>query len=233
MALNVDFSSFKALPNYQKAVLVAVPVIMLLAAFVWFVYMPKNAQIVAIEQQIAQINNEINVNEAKARRLDELKRENAALDKQLTLLKEQLPPESEVATLLKQVSDLGIKTGLDFKLWKPADRRPGSSGLYTEIPVEVEVAGGYHALGAFFDRIGKLSRIVNVSGLKMSNVKSDKDRLMIQTTFRATAFAAIDEAAAAAAATAPAAGKLPPGAKPPKGQKAPVSSPPKPGGKGA
>jgi type IV pilus assembly protein PilO len=192
MALDLTFNteSFKALPAYQKVVLCAIPIIGLLAAFVWFIYMPKNAEIAALEQQIAQINNEINVNQAKARRLEELKRENAELAKQLALLKEQLPPESEVATLLKQVSDLGIKTGLDFKLWKPSDRRPGSSGLYTEIPVEVEVAGNYHAVAAFFDRIGKLPRIVNVSGLKMGGGKLEKDRLMIQTTFRATAFAA-------------------------------------------
>lgn len=198
MALDLNLDAFKSLPGYQKAVLVAIPVIMLLAAFVWFVYMPRNAEIAAIEQQIAQLNNDINVNQAKARRLEDLKRENAELAKQLTLLKEQLPPESEVATLLKQVSDIGIKTGLDFKLWKPSDRRPGSSGLYTEIPVDVEVAGGYHSVGAFLDRIGTLPRIVNVSGLKMASPKTDKGRLMIQTTFRATAFAAIDETAAPA-----------------------------------
>lgn len=195
LTLNTD--SFKALPGYQKAVLAAMPVIALLAVFVWFVYIPKNAEIASLEQDIAQINNEIAVNQAKARRLEELKRENTELAKQLALLKEQLPPESEVATLLKQVSDLGIKTGLDFKLWKPSDRRPGASGLYTEIPVEVEVAGSYHAVAAFFDRIGKLPRIVNVSGLKMANGKLDKDRLMIQTTFRATAFAAIEDPAGA------------------------------------
>lgn len=198
MALTLNADSFKALPGYQKAVLAAMPVIALLAAFVWFAYIPKNAEIASLEQEIAQINNEIAVNQAKARRLEELKRENTELAKQLAQLKEQLPPESEVATLLKQVSDLGIKTGLDFKLWKPSDRRPGASGLYTEIPVEVEVAGNYHAVAAFFDRIGKLPRIVNVSGLKMANGKLDKDRLMIQTTFRATAFAAIEDPAGAA-----------------------------------
>ncbi len=221
MALELKLDSLKALPGYQKAVLAAIPVIMLLAAFVWFVYMPKNAEIAAIEQQIAQINNDINVNQAKARRLEDLKRENAELDKQLTLLKEQLPPESEVATLLKQVSDLGIKTGLDFKLWRPSDRRPGSSGLYTEIPVDVEVAGGYHAVGAFFDRIGTLPRIVNVSGLKMSGSKADKGRLMIQTSFRATAFAAIDETAAPANAGG-ATGKPGTKGKGPKAGKAPA-----------
>ncbi len=226
MALNLTFNteSFKSLPPYQKVVLAAIPVIAVLAAFVWFIYMPKNAEIVALEQQIAQINNDINVNQAKARRLEELKRENAELAKQLALLKEQLPPESEVATLLKQVSDLGIKTGLDFKLWKPSDRRPGSSGLYTEIPVDVEVAGNYHAVAAFFDRIGKLPRIVTVSGLKMGSGKLDKDRLMIQTTFRATAFAAMEDAAAGATDGQP-------GGKPAAGN--PQPPPKKRGGSGA
>jgi type IV pilus assembly protein PilO len=215
MALNLTLNTeaLKALPPYQKAVLAAILVIALLSAFTWFIYIPKNAEIAALEQQIAQINNEINVNQAKARRLEELKRENAELAKQLAVLKEQLPAESEVATLLKQVSDLGIKTGLDFKLWKPSDRRPGSSGLYTEIPVEVEVAGNYHSVAAFFDRIGKLPRIVNVSGLKMGGGKLDKDRLMIQTTFRATAFAAMEDAGASGASNGPPGGN-PAAAKP-------------------
>ncbi len=189
MALDLNLDSIKALPGYQKALMVAILVIAALGAFVWFVYIPKNVEIAALEQKVAEINNQIAVNQAKARRFDELKRENTELARQLAVLKEQLPPESEVASLLKQVSDLGTKTGLDFKLWKPTDRRPAPSGLYTEIPVEVEVAGGYHAVAAFFERIGKLPRIVNVSGLKMSSAKLEKSRLMIQTIFRATAFA--------------------------------------------
>lgn len=230
MAIDLNLNAFRALPGYQRAVVAAIPVIMLLAAFVWFVYMPKNAEIAAIEQQIAQINNDINVNQAKVRRLDDLKRENAELAKQLTLLKEQLPPESEVATLLKQISDLGIKTGLDFRLWKPSDRRPGSSGLYTEIPVDVEVAGGYHAVGAFLDRIGTLPRIVNVSGLKMAGAKADKGRLVIQTAFRATAFAAMDETAVPGSVGG-VTGKPDPKGKDPSAGKAPAPKPS--GGNGA
>jgi len=212
MALELNLNAIKALPAYQKALMGGILVVAVVALFFVFIAKPKIDAIKTLEQQIAQLNNDIQINQAKARRLDELKRENAELAHQLAVLKEQLPPESEIASLLKQVSDLGIKTGLDFKLWKPSERRPGASGLYTEIPVDVAVAGGYHAVAAFFDRIGKLPRIVNVSSLKMTNPKTDKGRLMIQTTFRATAFAAMD-----AAAQPPAA---PPTAK-------------KPGGKGA
>lgn len=212
MALDLNLNAIKALPTYQKALMGGILAVAVVALFFVFIANPKRDEIRTLDKQITQLNNEIQVNQAKARRLDELKRENAALELQLAVLKEQLPPESEVASLLKQVSDLGIKTGLDFRLWKPSDRRPGSSGLYTEIPVDVEVAGGYHAVAAFFDRIGKLPRIVNVSGLKMTSPKTDKGRLMIQTTFRATAFASVDAVA------------QPPAAAPP---------PAKPGGQGA
>jgi type IV pilus assembly protein PilO len=205
MALELNLNAIKALPAYQKALMGGILVVAVVALFFVFIAKPKLVEIDTLKDQIAQLNNDIQINQAKARRLDELKRENAELAHQLAVLKEQLPPESEVASLLKQVSDLGIKTGLDFKLWKPSERRPGASGLYTEIPVDVEVAGGYHAVAAFFDRIGKLPRIVNVSGLKMTNPKADKSRLMIQTTFRATAFAAVDAAAQPPAAAPPAA----------------------------
>jgi len=212
MAIELNLNAIKALPAYQKALMGGILVVAVVALFFVFIAKPKLVEIDRLDDQITQLNNDIQINQAKARRLDELKRENAELAHQLAVLKEQLPPESEVASLLKQVSDLGIKTGLDFKLWKPSERRPGASGLYTEIPVDVEVAGGYHAVAAFFDRIGKLPRIVNVSGLKMTSPKTDKGRLMIQTTFRATAFAAMDAAA------------QPPVAAPP---------PAKPGGQGA
>jgi len=149
---------------------------------------------------MAGLNNEINIHRTKVRRLDELKKENSDLQRQLAVLKEQLPPEAEVEILLKQVSELGGRTGLDFKLWQPVQKKPNSSGLYVEIPVNVEVAGGYHSLGAFFDKISKLPRIINVSNIRMGASKAQANRVFIQTSFSATAFASLDESAVKAKA---------------------------------
>ncbi|MFQ5781101.1 MAG: type 4a pilus biogenesis protein PilO, partial [Nitrospiria bacterium] len=70
------------------------------------------------------------------------------------------------------------------------------SGLYVEIPVNIEVAGGYHSLAVFFDKISKLSRIVNVSNIRMTSPKAERDNIVIQTSFSATAFASVEEGAA-------------------------------------
>jgi type IV pilus assembly protein PilO len=188
--MNFDF--IKNIPNQLRIVILALGIVIIVGVFIAFVYIPKNNEKSQLRGEIAKLENEINIYSVKVRRLEELKRENSDLERQLAEKKEQLPQEAEVATLLKQISELGIRAGLDFKLWKPMARKENESGLYAEIPVNVEVAGGYHSLGIFFDRVSKLPRIVNISGLRMTNAKVEKDKLSIQTAFIATAFAAVE-----------------------------------------
>ena len=99
MALNLNLDSIKALPGYQKALMVAILVIAVLGAFVWFVYIPKNAEIAALEQKVAEINNQINVNQAKARRFEELK-----VDHEGREISELTPLETAVRPLAKLVA---------------------------------------------------------------------------------------------------------------------------------
>ncbi|MGB3940405.1 MAG: type 4a pilus biogenesis protein PilO [Candidatus Manganitrophaceae bacterium] len=195
MALNLE--KLKNLTNTQKFVSLVLVIVIVSGAFVWFVFIPKSGEISTLRGEIGSLNNDINIHRTKVKRLDELVKENKELQAQLAMLKEQLPPEAEVEILLKQVSELGGRTGLDFKLWKPAEKKQNPSGLYTEIPVNVEVAGGYHALGVFFDKISKLSRIINVSNIRMGNAKPDQNKLLIQTSFSATAFASTEGTPAA------------------------------------
>lgn len=221
----------QSLPTYQKMVALGLVVVMIVALFAWAVYIPKNSQISALESDIAKLQNEIGVNETKARRLEELKRENAALERQLAEKKEQLPAEAEIPSLLKQISDLGLRIGLDFRLWRPGAKTTNASGLYAEIPVSVEIAGGYHTTAMFFDRISKLPRIVNISDLRMTTPQAKKGRIELQTTFVATAFAAVTEApeAEAEGGKAKGRGKRKPAA--PKDEKA-KDAKPKTGGHG-
>jgi len=115
------------------------------------------------------------------------------LQSQLAMLQAQLPMEQEVSSLLKQVSDLSIESGLEVKLWKPGARKKDSSGMYLEIPVDVEVSGGYHSLASFFDRISKLPRIVNITNLNMDGAKVSGGGTSIQNKFVATTFSAVIE----------------------------------------
>ncbi len=215
--MNLDF--LKNLPVYQKALALGLLIVLVVAMFFWFFYLPKRALIAGLQNELTKLENEIGINRTKADKLDQLKRENAELDRQLAEKKLQLPPEAEVASLLKQISDLGVRGGLDFKLWRPSPKKENPSGLYSEIPVDVEIGGGYHITAQFFDSVSKIPRIVNITNIRMGNPRIEKGRLIIQTGFVATAFAAAEPKSAeekkqAGNAKPGSAGKPAPAAKP-------------------
>jgi type IV pilus assembly protein PilO len=58
--------------------------------------------------------------------------------------------------------------------------------FFSEWPINLEVDGTYHALGTFFDKLSKFSRIVNVSDVKI--LESKRAGRTISTTCVATTF---------------------------------------------
>lgn len=198
MPLNMSLS-VSAMPAYQRLIVFAFLLVLCIAGFIYVVYLPKQEQLVQLKKQVAVLETDIRTNQALADKLPMLREENTRLVGQLAALQQELPLGSEAVVLLKQIAELGVKSGLDFKLWRPGHSKPGGNGLYVEYPVNVEVAGGYHALAGFFDQIGHLQRIVNVTNLKMGSAKVSLSDVVIQTSFVATAFAAGQESPPSAA----------------------------------
>ena len=190
MALKIDI---KNLPSYAKISLSLVPAAVIIVIVIFFFILPKSKEIKVFETKISAQENEIAKNQAKAEKLKELTLENERLRKRLEELKQQLPEEKEVSTLLKQVSDLCIRSGMKIILWKPEERKLHSSGIVYEIPVKVELSGGFHSLGYFFSSLTKLNRIVNISDIKLKSPKSEKNTAILQISFTATTFSAVPE----------------------------------------
>lgn len=182
----------KNVPVLQRWVIIGLLVLIIIGGFFYFIYIPRVSRIKSIEGELSRLVNEININMTKARTLEELKKENAGLQRQLTEKKEQLPSESEAVTLLKQISDVGAGANLDIKLWRPGEKKQSPDGLYIELPVSVEITGGYHSMAIFFDRIGNFPRIVNISNLRIGSVKAERDKIILQASFIATAFASTE-----------------------------------------
>lgn len=205
-------AAFKATPMNQKVTLLVMLLVVIAGGYYFMFEDPDGMlfsgtdgqKIKILQAEIVKLDTEINANKEKVKNLEGLKKLNAELELQLARNQEYLPPESEAANLLKQLSDLGTRIGLTLKLWRPSPRQEDSSKLFVKLPADVEMIGGYHTLALFFDRISKLPRIINVSKIKMGTGRVEKDRVSVQATFQITAFAS------------PSAPALPPvGAKPP------------------
>jgi type IV pilus assembly protein PilO len=198
MALKLDL---KTLPVYAKVIIAVVPSILIALLVLFIVINPKQKQIKTLEAKIDKQNNEIAASQSKAARLEMLKMENERLVNRINELKEQLPEEKEISSLLKQVSDMGISSGLEIRSWKPAQKTTHPSGIVYEIPVAVEVIGTYHNLGYFLSGLTRLNRIVNISDMKIGSPKKERGENTLTVSFKASTFSAVPESEAAAAAT--------------------------------
>ncbi len=199
-AINLDL--LRSIPLVQKVGLLVMVLAGIIVGFYYYVAEPKSAEIAALQGEIGGLDSQIQTLTIKVRHLDELIAASKQLEIELAKKKERLPPEEEAIMLLKQVSDLGIRLGLDIKLWKPSPKSEDPSKLFVRMPVNVEVSGGYHTAALFFDRINAMPRIVTVSGLKMGAPKIEKGRVVTQTVFELVAYAAPEETKVAAVAPA-------------------------------
>lgn len=173
MASLID--KIQKIPTKTRAIGFGVFIVILLVAYIFQYQIPMNTRIKQLDAALAGLQQKILENDSKIKRYDDLIAEVKSLQGQLVILTKQLPPESEVSDLLRQIQGLVNQSGLTLKSWKPSGRKMHASGLYEEIPIAITLTGGYHNTALLFDRIGKLTRIVNILNIRMGSMKMNQD----------------------------------------------------------
>ena len=192
MASFID--KIQKIPTKTRAIAFGVLIVVLLIVYVVQFQIPMRTKIEQLEKSLGELQAKIQVNDGKIKKLDDLRAEVTSLQGRLVVLTEQLPPESEVSGLLRQIQNLVNQSGLVLKLWRPDKRRTHSSGLYEEIPITLSLVGGYHNTATLFDRVGKLTRIVNVLNIKIGGAKTGKSgNVDVEINCTAMTFAAVEK----------------------------------------
>ena len=127
--------------------------------------MPKKSEIATLKSDIDKLERQITLAKIRTKNLKKLEADLTAVQEDLKFAIKLLPTTSEIPSLLKNITKLGNDSNLEFLLFSPEKEEPKE--LYVEIPVSMEVKGGYHNVAHFFDKVGKLDRIVNVIDISM------------------------------------------------------------------
>ncbi len=157
------FADIPALYKYLGAGGFAV---LCVALFVWQVVMPKNEQIKSLEAELQKLQIELQKAEAYAARYDEFKEELRQVDLKLKEALKKLPEGKDIPNLLEQINGSVLEAGLTISLFQPAGQVPME--FYSEVPVTIQVSGGYHNFATFADFIGKMERIVTLRNIVLS-----------------------------------------------------------------
>jgi type IV pilus assembly protein PilO len=90
--------------------------------------------------------------------VNEIRRELAAYQQNLVLIRSLVPTGNEVPSLLEQVSTAARRVGLDVATVDPQPVIEGEN--YDTYRYTMSVVGGYHELAEFLANVGNLTRIV-------------------------------------------------------------------------
>jgi type IV pilus assembly protein PilO len=163
---------------------------LLYGAFHYFIYRDLQSQITQKTNERKALQDEVEKGKVTAARLPEFRREVERREATLQALSRILPNSKEVDDLLRKVQQMAAESSLNVLRFKPEATQPRE--FYAAWPISLELDGNYHNLAYFFDRLSKLSRIVNVSNLKISANKNPTFSSTIKADCTATTFVFIE-----------------------------------------
>jgi type IV pilus assembly protein PilO len=132
-----------------------------------------------LENQKVQVQKRVSDKEGFDKKLE-------GLTKDLKNALKELPNNREIPGLLKGISTLGKKVGLEIRRFTPLpeERRE----YVAAVPVELEVEGTFHEVAMFFDNLSKMNRIVYVQDIEMGAPVERGGKVSLTVSGRAVTF---------------------------------------------
>jgi type IV pilus assembly protein PilO len=165
--------------------------------FYYYYEQPARADMKSRETQLAALRGDISKGLTTAKKLPEFRQQVTDLESRLANLKAILPEEKDAADLLNRMQAVAAQSNMTIKGFKPSPTV--TKTLHVEWPITLELDGTYHNLAIFFDRVGKFTRIVNISGLDVKGRDRPASNNTISATCVATTFVLLEKPTPAAA----------------------------------
>jgi len=172
MALTMD--SILKLSTSKKILILVVILGAMSGLYFQSFFSPRQEELKILDGDLNKLVKELNESKAITRDYQKFKEQVAKLNEELTNALTQLPNEKEIPEILKTITNLGKESNLEFTLFKPKAEEP--QPFYANVPIELTVSGSYHNTGIFFDKVGKLPRIINVVDFNMTRAKEVKGK---------------------------------------------------------
>ena len=179
-------------PMPVKIGVFAVLFVSIIAAGIYFDTREQLRVLETHERKELELKDEFRVKADRAAKLELYKEQLAEMEASFGALLRQLPETTEVESLLVDVSQTGLASGLEIKKFKPSAEE--KKGFYAELPIALEVSGSYHQLATFISGIAALPRIVTISDMKLEPFdKEDPDSAKLQMSATAKTYRYLQE----------------------------------------
>ncbi|QKT03425.1 type 4a pilus biogenesis protein PilO [Ectothiorhodospiraceae bacterium 2226] len=163
---DIDFSQIGSWPLAGRLFVIALLGGAILFAGYWFHIKGQIEQYERVVQREQDLRRNFEQRAAQAANLDAYRAQMEVMEDSFGAMLRQLPSRTEVAELLVDISQTGLASGLEFRLFRPQQESPKE--FYAELPIQMSVVGTYHEFGRFVSGIAALPRIVTLHNVSIS-----------------------------------------------------------------
>ena len=141
------------------------------------------------EKKEVELRSTFDMKQAKAANLDAYTQQLDEMRRSFGALLRQLPNKTEIESLLTDISQTGIASGLEIEFFKPEGLRPKE--FYAEFPIKLKVTGRFHQFGRFVSGVAALPRIVNMRDITI--IRDGKKGVKLEMEVTAVTYQYLDE----------------------------------------
>lgn len=178
--INWDFNAAGTWPLPVKAAMMALVCVAVVGGGVYFDTLDQLASFESAELKERTLKRDFESKQKKAVSFQDYQDQLTQIETSLDEMIRQMPTQEEVASLLVDISQTGLASGLEFKLFKP--EAPILKDFYSELPINIQVIGKFEELGLFVSGLASLPRIVTIHDVNIApQGKESKDGSLLMS----------------------------------------------------
>ncbi|WP_308364222.1 MULTISPECIES: type 4a pilus biogenesis protein PilO [unclassified Microbulbifer] len=166
---DIDFSRVGVWPLAGRVALLLLIAAALVGGGYWFLIKDRYQQLEFAVNKEQELFTQFEKKSFEAANLDAYREQLAEMEETFGALLKQLPKDTEVPGLLEDIDEYGRGSGLTIQKVALEDEQVGE--FYVELPIRIEVEGGYHEFGAFVSGIAGMPRIVTLHDFEIQTGK--------------------------------------------------------------
>jgi type IV pilus assembly protein PilO len=178
--------SLANVPRPQKIIAGVVGLAIVAGLGYFLLISPKITERATLRQENETLRAEVVKARADEVNLRPFRAQAEALRRRLQAAKERLPSEREMPRLYRQITDLAFQSGLQIALFAPKPQEDRDD--VAVVPIAMTCEGGYHQLGTFFTRVGRLPRIVDLGDFRVVGIERPTGTVRAELTLETFVF---------------------------------------------
>ncbi|WP_226704647.1 type 4a pilus biogenesis protein PilO [Microbulbifer elongatus] len=166
---DIDFSRVGVWPLAGRVALLIVIAAVLVGGGYFFAIKDRYTQLEFAAKKERELFTQFERKSFEAANLEAYREQLAEMEETFGALLKQLPKDTEVPGLLEDIDEFGRGSGLTIQKVALEGEQVGE--FYVELPIRIEVQGGYHEFGAFISGIAGMPRIVTLHDFEIQTSK--------------------------------------------------------------